>query len=473
MLKYNFECGEGSLFYEENYLHTVSDIDIYMQASRGSVSYHENYPNITAARLQLPSTMIDNLLKDGWYEGLSKGFPGAYSPTEVNRPLVPYGCWHRKRTNSGIFVNLGSNILIEERQSLFKLLATPDRSDTYFCTKALQAGYTSIVTNNPPWNALLGSETIICYGGCGTIRFNTTCPPIETRKGYQAYNTCNCSDAHHFLNCDGDTKVNDMSIPVTVPLAMNRCILETTDFKTKDLFQNVNLDFTFYFALDLLTHDRVRNDILLDRLTSTIEKTDKNNTIILNLQMAQDSFHYSSLALKNISFIANKDYVVVDSMMLYSGALDARTSTRRLFSMKHTYIGVISNFKYFNFEKHSKRILDDARCLKKLGAYFIILIGDFDERLAEAMMEYLHSYVDVIIGKHIAGDLDRNDTSSVGNSEVEILYGNRTVEFHKNEHKLDNLFSRIVLFKGDTYGKVHVEKLSNYREALKISTTFV
>jgi len=411
---------------------------------------------------------IDNLLKDGWYEGLSKGFPLSYPSTEVNHSLVPYGCWHTKRDDTGIFVNLGSNVLIEQRQSLFKLLATPDQTDTYFCTKALQTGYTSIVTNNLPWTALLGSETIVCYGGCGTIRFNTTCPPIETRKGYQAYNTCNCSDAYSSLNCDGTTEGNEMSIPVAAPLAKNRCILETTDFKTKDLFQNVNLDYTVYFAVDLLTHNRARNDIILDRLTSTIEKTDKSNTIILNLQSEQDSFHYSSLILKNISIIADKDYVVVDSMMLYSGALDARTSTRRLFSMKHTYIGVISNYKHFNFKRHSKWILDDARCLKKLGAYVIILIGNFDERLAEAMMEYLHSYVDVIIGKHVVSHVDRNDSSLVGDSEV--LYGNRTVEFHNNEHKLDTLFRRIVLFKGDTYGKVRVEKLSNYREMLNINT---
>jgi hypothetical protein len=81
----------------------------------------------------------------------------------MNRSLVPYGCWFRKSNDTGIYINLGSSILNEDRGRLFDLLKTPDRTDTYFCSKALQQGYTSIVTNFPPKTVDLGSETIICY----------------------------------------------------------------------------------------------------------------------------------------------------------------------------------------------------------------------------------------------------------------------------------------------------------------------
>jgi hypothetical protein len=57
----------------------------------------------------------------------------------------------------------------------------------------------------------LGSETIICYGGCSTVRFNTTCPSgIKLQKGYHAFDTCNCTDAVGTLNCDGRTKSHVM-----------------------------------------------------------------------------------------------------------------------------------------------------------------------------------------------------------------------------------------------------------------------
>jgi hypothetical protein len=178
---------------------------------------------------KLSQNYIKNVLRDGIYEGRSLGFPGAYSHSEMNRSLVPYGCWFRKSTETGIYINLGSNILIEDRGLLFDLLKTPDRTDTYFCSKALQQGYTSIVTNNPSLVLDLGSETIICYGGCSTVSFNTSCPPgIKLQKGYHAIDTCNCSDSIDTLNCDERIKNNVMRQPekeILTLLDKNVCIL--------------------------------------------------------------------------------------------------------------------------------------------------------------------------------------------------------------------------------------------------------
>ena len=40
--------------------------------------------------------IIENIRRDGYYEGLSLGYPKVYSPQETNRTFVPYGCWFRK-----------------------------------------------------------------------------------------------------------------------------------------------------------------------------------------------------------------------------------------------------------------------------------------------------------------------------------------------------------------------------------------
>jgi hypothetical protein len=49
----------------------------------------------------------------------------AYHHSEKNRSLVPYGCWFNGNTETGICINLGSHILIEDRRRLI----TSDRTD--------------------------------------------------------------------------------------------------------------------------------------------------------------------------------------------------------------------------------------------------------------------------------------------------------------------------------------------------------
>jgi hypothetical protein len=211
----SYYCCKSYLFYTSHHNDANDDIDIYIQAVRystGALSRNLISRNFSNFKLPNTSNYIENILRDGHYEGRSLGWPGFYSHSE-NVPLVPYGCWFRRSTETGIYINLGSNILIEDRRQLYNLLKIPDTTDTYFCSKALQQGYTSIVTNLPNERGLLdlGTETIICYGGCSTVRFNTTCPPgIELRKGYHAFDTCNCSDVVGTLNCDRKYVNHDM-----------------------------------------------------------------------------------------------------------------------------------------------------------------------------------------------------------------------------------------------------------------------
>ena len=42
----------------------------------------------------------------------------------------------------------------------------------------------------------------MCSGQCGTIAFDSTCPPIELRSGYEASESCYCSNKKTvLLNC--------------------------------------------------------------------------------------------------------------------------------------------------------------------------------------------------------------------------------------------------------------------------------
>jgi len=152
-----------------------------------------------------------------------------------------------------------------------------------------------------------------------------------------------------------------------------------------------------------------------------------------------------------------------------------------MIAINNTYIGVISSFKHTIFSAHHRWLLEDARCLKKLGAYLIILVGDFNHEVAEALMSRMHEYVDFIIGVN-----DNNDED-----ESKLLTSNYYLHHHYETIKYDNdtimsptsinpLKGRILLFDKsrlrnhhqdqphnkqivEHYSKVHIEKTSNYQ----------
>ena len=476
-------CCKAYLFYTSSHHNGANDdIDIYMQATRdytgANVIRPKSYKN------KDEKNVIKNILRDGHYEGLSLGFPGAYSHSEMNRPLVPYGCWCRKSTETGIYINLGSNILVEDRRQLFDLLKTPDRTDTYFCSKALQRGYTSIVTNNPQDFLDLGSEPIVCYGGCGTVRFNTTCPPgIKLHKGYHAIDQCNCSDTVGALNCDGRTTNHVMRQPENeITLDKNVCILDTDAivYSTRALYTNVDLMINIYITIDLIINTTSDNhvyhhNISIDEIISDMKiNDDASNTLLLNLQsiFLKATEEKSSLSLRK-----------VNDSLVYTTSMDDHISNRKMIAINNTYIGVITSFKHTIYSAHHRWLLDDARCLKKLGAYLIILVGDFNYKVAEALMSRMHEYVDVIIGAHEDGDDSKLLTSSyyLHNHSDTSKYDNNTIMSPSSINPVE-LKGRILLFdkstlsnhhhhqdqyhnnqEGKHYGRVHIEKTSNYQ----------
>ena len=149
-----------------------------------------------------------------------------------------------------------------------------------------------------------------------------------------------------------------------------------------------------------------------------------------------------------------------------------------MIAINNTYIGVISSFKHTISSAHHRWLLEDARCLKKLGAYLIILVGDFNHEVAEALMSRMHEYVDVIIGVNDDNDEDTNKllTSSY---YMHHHYDNDTIMSPSSTNPFE-LKGRILLFDKtrlrshhqdqphnkqiiELYGKVYIEKTSNYQ----------
>jgi len=154
--------------------------------------------------------------KKVWYEGYSTGFPGR----SENSTKVAYGCWFQIAQGSGIYVNIGNTLVVQNKYKggeMFKTLGLTSKGclkggnsenkkkcyDRYVCTAALAHGYNSVV--------ILGeSSLVVCRGSCVTKTLKDACPhnDIELRSGYGASRTCNCSDDAVMLNCGADNKVS-------------------------------------------------------------------------------------------------------------------------------------------------------------------------------------------------------------------------------------------------------------------------
>jgi len=442
------------LFYDNNNadisMREIADVDVYLQVRRESIGILNDIP---PAYKHYTTQIIENIRRDGYYEGLSLGYPKIYSPQETNRTFVPYGCWFRKSEDSGIFVNLGTKILIEDRSILYKQYNVID--DTYFCSKAMNLGYTSIQLQ-------IGrdAETVICYGDCGKIPFNTTCPPkMKIRKGYHAYDTCNCRDDDLNLNCDGNLVI-DMKKPSPISLLdNNRCIMTVNDLKSSQMNENHFMDLMLYFTVDLFSINRRssnhRHDDLMTSLTSSIGGTpETSKTLVLNLEtiILTDSMN-ASIPLS------------ISGAPLYSVTVDFHTTQRKIININNTYIGVISNFKYKNNQLINRSwLLDDARCLKKLGAYLIILVGDFENRLVPYLMNFLHTYVDLIIGVS-------DKIESINSSSVYLHYHTKTNldDYGKAQDRM-LMFERSHNELSINYGKVHIQKLPDHKLMINRTT---
>jgi len=401
--------GQSSLFFHGSQMqHVGVDRDVYLQATRGAMwTFNRRFfSNLNQSRTVFGEDYYRNVVFDeGRFEGLARGYAADFRYEEyIKLPLVPYGCWHRSSEHTGIYINLGPNVLIDDRRQVFRALDLPDYHDRLLCTKALRVGYSSIVTNNPPSKDTLafGTETVICYGGCGTTpKFNLTCPPgIDTRKGFRAHEECECSDAVPSLNCNGNYMHNGAQAPASLSsVGENRCIMETFDLASKQIYRRRDVNMTIFFTYELM-----RNSQDTDRTIAAIYSMAdmEADTLVLNLEHTEHALNGKVLRLNNGDIKSAESYQYVAdaaaSMLLYSSSLDDLLSSRKLITVRNMYVGVITNFKVFDQTYDRLHwLLDDARCLKQLGAYIIVLISGVDYHLSKHLMAKLENYVDVIM----------------------------------------------------------------------------
>jgi len=451
--------------------HVGVGMNVYMQATRSAMwPFNEQFfRNLNQSRINLGEDYYLNVMFDeGRFEGFARGYVGHFRNEDyINLPLVPYGCWFRSSDDTGIYINLGRNVLIDHRYALTESLGTPDYRDRLFCTQALSMGYSSIVTNNPPTTTVtFGTETVICYGGCGTTpKFNLTCPPgIDTRKGFRANEECKCSDATPNLNCNDIYIHNGAQGPTSLSsLRENRCIMETFDLTSKQIYRHKDVNITIFFTYELM-----RNTQVIDKTIAAINSMADTgaDTLVINLEHTEHEFNGKVLKLSNRDIKSAESYkynaAAPASMLLYSSSLDGLVSSRKLIAVRSTYVGVITNFKFFD-QSHDQMLWlrDDVRFLKQLGAYIIVLISRVDYHLSKHIMAKLDNYVDVVIS--IGGAVD-----SVSPSHYH--------QYHNHDKSSDSIYNidRILQLKAAAgmtdpitastainIGKIQLQKLSS------------
>lgn len=480
-------------------LDDIGNLDIYLQVERGGVSknsckneedYLQSLPNNAPDWLKyFHYNMFRNCIRDGRNEGFSKGYIGDYDYNDTSIMPVPYGCWYRATDKSGIYVNLGNKILIEDRRYLINNVWNLNKgySDRLFCSKALNNSYASIITNNPYANYLtLGSELITCAGNCGTVKFNNTCPPnIEIYKGYLASRLCQCSDSILTLNCDQETN-NREDITFNTIIDENKCILETTELSTHEINAIHNLSLTLIITYNLFHFNKISSDQHIKALWKEVNSLNREtigsnnrNVLLLNLQhdfstMSQNKlFVLSSIDDKiewgkyyDIRAIINPFYIVGsntttnnnNSILGYTTSPLYQLSSRKIITINGVYLGIITSMKEFHYNKYKSNhqlltwLIDDVRCLKKQGAYSIILIGIFDYKLSEYLIRYLHKYVDLIIC--VGGNIKSQKNIIYSHFDIDrILQFNypENVVFHNDNYNNQNITLSIL-------GRVTIDK---------------
>jgi hypothetical protein len=151
----------------------------YMRQSAFSVDVHYE-----ESRRGIPIKYDSN----SWVEvhHFASSFFPSFGLTPYNEGYSPYGCWFHIIKGTGVFINIGKTLAIEDTMELFKYLGLDSHGciegvdcgdlqyvDKYLCTKALQLHYDSIQLFRENLN-----ELIMCSGICAQIPINSSCPDL-------------------------------------------------------------------------------------------------------------------------------------------------------------------------------------------------------------------------------------------------------------------------------------------------------
>jgi len=328
--------------------HAIShydDVDLWIPAIRRSSTCMGNYIfGKSSNAKKLGEALMNEFLKFGYYEGYSLGLPGM-ELNRIDRPLVPYGCWFQPRTayqqTLVQYINIGSNPLISHDAAIYTALQLDNMGgcleregvcrDKYWSYQALKLGYTAIIRH-----FFTVIEVVVCTGGCGTVKFNGSCPPIELRQGYRASELCDCGGASNksafdcpsqgfdFVSCKGGN-VNVLKIPLLTKLSIStdKCILEDLSM-TSNAIERHDLNLTIVLASNMIMDFFRSNHEIHHYFNSWVEALERehsNVSVILNFEQHANLQMYGYDRVDQLSHPSHRSISIIDEVLLKQSRL--------------------------------------------------------------------------------------------------------------------------------------------------------
>jgi len=416
------------------------------------------------------------MIRDGWYEGYSYGLPGSQAPSEK----VPYGCWFRNSADSGIYINLGVNPLFDTKLNLQTIFN--DGFDKYFCTEAIKRGYSSIIAYGSPYY----TEYILCYGGCLTETFNTTCPPnidLLQNKHFSSI-PCNCSDDDSILNCNhsyNDSISRSSNYEVVFTPGKKLCVMNSIDFPPRLIHANSSIsvppiNMTFLLTFNLLrTKKENHHHGLLNSIDYLLNGVNRDSILVLNLE-SMDSEYMSSRSTFNkrldelnleTTFILSPHPAPMNKIesltiennnkiKLFSNIFSF--DNQEMLSFQTISIGIIHHSQqqpsFSDTSSFIKFVISQTVCLRTLGASIIILLSFQPFQRSKQLITLLHDHVDLLLS---VNNENVNDEFSCNN-----FYDN--VDCLKSEKALDRLLH---ISSHDSIGVLNYLKASIERPSIR------
>lgn len=321
------------------------DVDLWIPAIRRSSTCIGDYTFDKSPNAKnWGEASINEFMQLGYYEGYGLGWPGR-ELNRIERSPVPYGCWFEPRTsypqNYVQFVNIGSNPLISHEAAIYTALQLTNRGgcleregycvDKYWCYQALKLGYTAIIRH-----VVYSIEMVVCTGGCGTVKFNGSCPPTELRQGFRASELCDCGGASNksvidcpskgkdYVSCNGGN-VNILKTPPLTKLSIStdKCILEDLTMKS-DAVERHDLNLTIVLASNMIM-GFFRSNHKIHHYTNSwveaLEQEHSNVSVILDFEQHANLQMFGYDRADRLSHPSHRSISIVDEVLLQQNRL--------------------------------------------------------------------------------------------------------------------------------------------------------
>lgn len=325
--------------YNSNVLALNKDVDLWLSVNREATTCFGdrilNNPNFNVNAYEL--NIYNAVKREGFYEGYGKGWPGRYQCPGLE--IVPYGCWFTHANNYDLdsvkYVNLGSNVLINDDGEIYKALKLDSSQyevcvDKHWCEQALKLGFTSIYRYN------YQHEVIVCHGGCANVSFNSSCPPTELRQNFRANKICDCGGAknqtcelaNEFLSCNNGSMNNVIKTPKLTKQSIitDRCVIEDLSIPSKIKEYN-HLNMTFIITSNIIlnffhSHSNRSFHHYITKFSDSFEnQLHGRATMIIDYEKNGNLQIYGYEKINQLNYHNEKNLSLVDNILMMQNRL--------------------------------------------------------------------------------------------------------------------------------------------------------